>query len=82
MILLSVVSNTSYLSLFMQVTSIIILFFVVLALAYFATKTFAKNKLNSMKSNNMKIIETIPIGFNHLHILKINEAYYLINFLR
>lgn len=80
MILFTLIPNkTSFGSIFLQLLSLIIIFLIIVFMAYYVTKTFANTKLNSMKNNNMKIIETISIGFNNLHILKINEDYYLIS---
>ena len=72
-------SAFSYLEMFFQLISLIVIFLIVIFLAYNTTKIFANTKTKSMKNNNMKIIETISIGFNHLHILQINQKFYLIS---
>lgn len=69
----------SYVGMFFQLIFLIFAFLVILFLAYYTTKIFAGAKMKTMKNNNMKIVETISIGFNNLHILQINEKYYLIS---
>lgn len=69
----------SYAEMFFQLIFLIFAFLFVLFLAYYTTKIFAGAKMKTMKNNNMKIVETISIGFNNLHILQINEKYYLIS---
>ncbi|MDE6182727.1 MAG: flagellar biosynthetic protein FliO, partial [Eubacteriales bacterium] len=72
-------SAFSYLGIFFQLIFLIFVFIFVIFLAYYTTKIFAGAKMKTMKNNNMKIIETISIGFNNLHILDINIKYYLIS---
>lgn len=57
---------------------LILIFCVVLALAYYSTRLIAGAKLKNMKKGNMQIVETIAIGTSHLHILKVYERYFLI----
>lgn len=64
---------------FFQILSIFFIFLFVIFLAYISTKIIAGSKIKTMKGKNMQIIETISLGFNNLHILKINEKFYLIS---
>lgn len=71
--------DINYLGMFFQIVFIVFVFLIVIFLAYFSTKFIGNTRMRAMKSNNMQIIETISIGFNNLHILKINEKFYLIS---
>lgn len=62
-----------------QLIFLIFIFVVVIALAYYSTKLIAGAKIKTMSKNNMKVIETISIGFNHLHIIKVNKQYFLVS---
>lgn len=72
-------SAFSYVGMFFQLVFLIFVFLLVIFLAYYTTKIFAGAKMKTMRNSNMKIIETISIGFNNLHILQINEKYFLIS---
>ena len=69
----------SYIGSIFQILSILFIFIFVIFLAYISTKLIASNKMKNMKSSNMQIIESVNLGFNSLHILKINEKFYLIS---
>lgn len=63
----------------MEVFSLTIIFVFVLWLSYYSTKLIARAKIKTLSKNNMKVIETISIGFNHIHIIKVNNQYFLIS---
>lgn len=71
--------SPNFLGMAFQLIFLIIIFIVVIFLAYYSTKFIAGAKLKNMTKNNMKIIETISIGFNHLHIIQVNNQYFLIS---
>lgn len=72
-------NNFSAVGSFFQIIFLLFVFVVILILTYYTTKLFANSKIKSMKKTNMSIIETISIGFNHIHILKVSERYFLIS---
>lgn len=76
---MSTTSSVTYVEIFFQILNVIFIFLLVIFLAYITTKIIAGKKIKTMKGNNMQIIETIPLGFNSLHILKVNEKFYLIS---
>lgn len=63
----------------LQIMFLIIMFCVIIFLTYYSTKLIAGAKIKSMKNTNMEIIETITIGFGHIHIVKANKQYFLIS---
>ncbi len=71
--------SPNFLGMAFQLIFLIIIFIVVIFLAYYSTKFIAGAKLKNMTKKNMKIIETISIGFNHLHIIQVNNQYFLIS---
>lgn len=71
--------SPNFLGMAFQLIFLIIIFIVVIFLAYYSTKFIAGAKIKNMARNNMKIIETISIGFNHLHIIQVNNQYFLIS---
>lgn len=72
-------SLMSYLNMVFQLIFLIIIFLVILYLAYYSTRIIAGSKIKNMRKNNIKIIETISIGFNHIHIVEVNKQYFLIS---
>lgn len=72
-------TSSQYLGMLFQLIFLIVVFVIVIFLAYYSTKFIAGAKMKTMKNSNMKIIETISVGFNNLHILNINDKYYLIS---
>lgn len=69
----------SFFGMAFQLIFILIIFGVVLFLSYYFTKFIAGSKIKTMKKTNMKIIETISIGFNNVHIIQVNNQYFLIS---
>jgi flagellar protein FliO/FliZ len=57
----------------------IIMFALILAAAYYATKFLAKKGLGQNKTKNMKLLESMPLGADRsLHIVKVGTQYFLI----
>ena len=83
MVLLSNVIQKSqtpnFLEMAFQLIFLIFVFVVIIFLAYYSTKFIAGSKIKNMSKNNMKVIETISIGFNHIHIIQVNKQYFLIS---
>ncbi|WP_250278431.1 flagellar biosynthetic protein FliO [[Clostridium] colinum] len=83
MILLSSITQKSqplnFLGMAFQLIFLILIFIFVIFLAYYSTKFIANAKIKNMTKNNMKIIETISIGFNYVHIIQVNKQYFLIS---
>ena len=71
--------SLNFLGMAFQLIFLIIIFAFVIFLAYYSTKFIAGTKIKNMAKNNMKIIETISIGFNHIHIIEVNKQYFLIS---
>ncbi len=71
--------SLNFLGMAFQLIFLIIVFVIVILLAYYSTKFIAGTKIKNMKKNNMKIIESISIGFNHIHIIEVNKQYFLIS---
>ena len=65
-----------------DVISLILIFVIVILLAYFATKLVAKYQSNMLNNkNNIRIIETFRIDGNKLiSIVKIGESFYALAF--
>ena len=63
---------------FLSIMSLILIFLLVLALAYFASKLAAKYQNNVLNhKSNIKIIESFRLGNNRfISIVKIGENYY------
>lgn len=83
MVLLSNVIQKSqtpnFLEMAFQLIFLIFVFVVIIFLAYYSTKFIAGSKIKNMSKNNMKVIETISIGFSHIHIIQVNKQYFLIS---
>ena len=83
MVLLSNVIQKSqtpnFLEMAFQLIFLIFVFVAIIFLAYYSTKFIAGSKIKNMSKNNMKVIETISIGFNHIHIIQVNKQYFLIS---
>lgn len=83
MVLLSNVIQKSqtpnFLEMAFQLIFLIFVFVVIIFLAYYSTKFIAGSKIKNMSKNNIKVIETISIGFNHIHIIQVNKQYFLIS---
>lgn len=83
MVLLSNVIQKSqtpnFLEMAFQLIFLIFVFVVIIFLAYYSTKFIAGSKIKNMSKNNMKVIETISIGFNHIHIIQVNKQYFLVS---
>lgn len=83
MIILSNLSEKSQLPSFFgmafQLIFILLIFALVLYLSYYFTKFIAGAKIKNMRRANMKVIETISIGFNNLHIVQVNKQYFLLS---
>jgi len=64
----------------LNMLSLILVFVLVVGLAYFATKYIAKFQANSMNNKtNMRVIESIRIGSNKfIAIVKIGEQFYAV----
>lgn len=58
---------------------LIVIFVFILFLAYFTTKFLAGWKIKTTNKGNINIIETISIGTNSIHIIKVSEQYFLIS---
>ena len=59
--------------------SIIFIFIFVLVLAYYATKTVANSRLQGMSSNNMKILESVSVGYQSvIQLMQIGDSKYII----
>ncbi len=71
--------STSFLEMAFQLIFLIFVFVVVIFLAYYSTKFIAGAKIKNMSKLNMKVIETISIGFHHIHIIQVNKQYFLIS---
>ncbi len=71
--------STNFLEMAFQLIFLIFVFVAVIFLAYYSTKFIAGAKIKTMEKNNMKVIETISIGFNNIHIIKVNKQYFLIS---
>nr|WP_317358309.1 flagellar biosynthetic protein FliO [uncultured Tyzzerella sp.] len=71
--------STSFLEMAFQLIFLIFIFVLVIFLAYYATRFIAGAKMKNMTKNNMKILETISIGFHHIHIIQVNKQYFLIS---
>lgn len=71
--------SPNFLGMAFQLIFLIIIFLVIIFLAYYSTKFIAGTKIKNMQKNNMKILETISIGFNHIHIIQVNNQYFLIS---
>lgn len=71
--------STSFLEMAFQLIFLIVVFVFVIVLAYYSTKFIAGAKMKNMCKNNMKIIESISIGFHNIHIIQVNQQYFLIS---
>ena len=69
----------NFLEMAFQLIFLIFVFVAIIFLAYYSTKFIAGSKIKNMSKNNMKVIETISIGFNHIHIIQVNKQYFLIS---
>ena len=69
----------NFLEMAFQLVFLIFVFVVIIFLAYYSTKFIAGSKIKNMSKNNMKVIETISIGFNHIHIIQVNKQYFLVS---
>ncbi len=69
----------NFLEMAFQLIFLIFVFVVIIFLAYYSTKFIAGSKIKNMSKNNMKVIETISIGFNHIHIIQVNKQYFLVS---
>lgn len=59
---------------------LIIVFIGVLYLAYLSTKFIAKNRINALNGNNIKVIESVFVGGQaSVQLIKIGEQYFLIS---
>ena len=64
---------------FLNIVSLVLIFVVILFLAYITAKIAAKYQGNINSKSNMKIIESIRVGGNkYLSIVKIGDDYYAI----
>lgn len=82
MIILSNITKSQspdFLGMAFQLILLIIVFIFVIFLAYYSTKFIAGFKIKNMTKNNMKILETISIGYNNIHIIQVNKQYFLIS---
>lgn len=82
MIILSNITKSqspNFLGMAFQLILLIIIFIFVIFLAYYSTKFIASFKIKNMTKNNMKILETISIGYNNIHIIQVNKQYFLIS---
>lgn len=58
---------------------IIIVFIGVLVLAYYSTKWIASSRFNFRKSSNVKIIESISVGYQStIQLVKVGSKFFLI----
>ena len=63
----------------MQLLVVVIVFFLVLAVTYYATKWVAKSGVIQSQSANIKVIETFKIAPNkYIQIIKLGSKYYSI----
>ena len=69
----------NFLEMAFQLIFLIFVFVVIIFLAYYSTKFIAGSKIKNMSKNNMKVIETISIAFNHIHIIQVNKQYFLVS---
>lgn len=59
---------------------LIIIFIIILILAFYSTKFIANAKIKSTKNNNMRIVESMGIGFQHtIQLLKVGNKYLVIS---
>lgn len=72
-------NSSSFLGLGWQLLSIILVFAFVLLLAYYSTRFVAGAKIKNMKKTNMKVVETISLGLNHIHIIKVGKQHFIIS---
>ncbi|MCF8018479.1 Flagellar protein [Petrocella atlantisensis] len=64
---------------YLQFITVIILFFVILWAAYFATKFLGNLQMNKSNGSNLKIIEVIPVGPQKtLQLIRIGSEYMVI----
>lgn len=63
-----------------QFFSLIMIFVVILFLAYYSTKWISKARIGGLRSNNMKVIESISVGMRaSIQLIKVGEQYFLIS---
>lgn len=72
-------STVSTFEIILQLLFIVFIFALILFLATFSTRIIGGNKMKTMRNNNMKVMETISLGTNYLHIVKVAEQYFLVS---
>jgi flagellar biosynthetic protein FliO len=71
-------SNSGFYS-FFRAVYYIVMFGLILAAAYYASKFLSQKALGRGSAKNMKLVESMPLGADkHLHLIRVGEQYFLI----
>lgn len=72
-------NSLSMFDVMLQFLFVAVIFIFILFMAIITTRLVGGGKMKTMKNNNMKVMETIAIGTNYLHIVKVSEQYFLVS---
>lgn len=71
--------NSGSINMIAEFLTLGLIFIFILVLSYYTTKLVGTSRNKMMSKGNIKFIESLSIGINQLHIIKVGSQYFLIS---